>query len=100
MSPNRDPLLMARSDREWTIVQMLYRDPKPVSPQYPAGFKSRSEAWVVPVGLKSHALVAVARWFAEDQSRGRNLHEVHFYPRNYADQYRALTAAGRVIPNV
>lgn len=76
---------------------MLYRDPRPVTPQYPAGWSYRCEQYVVNHPLKSEAKVTVQDWFDADRTRLENLHAVHYYPRNYVDDARRLRAAGRVI---
>lgn len=88
---------MKRSERDWTIVAILYRDPCPVDPWHPAGWKSRCEKYIVNRPLKSEAEDIVAGWFAADRTRLKNLDEVHYYPRNYVDDARRLRAAGRVI---
>ena len=87
----------SRRDRNWTIVQMLYRDPVPVSERHPAGWTHRREKYVVMNGLKSRAEAVVEGWLSTYPSRREHLHEVHYYPRNYAGDYRALVAAGRVL---
>lgn len=87
-----------RRSRNWTIVQMLYRDPVEVSERHPMGWEHRSEKFVVIEGLKSRAVPIVEAWLDRD---GRELygdpHEIYYYPRNYADDFRRLTAEGRVI---
>lgn len=88
---------MSRAARNWTIVSFLYRDPQPVSERHPAGWSSRLEKYVVLTGLKSRAQEIVGEWLVQELSRSVNLHDVHYYPRNYVDDYRQLVTAGRVI---
>lgn len=88
---------MKRQDRNWTIVAMMYRDPVPVDDMHPGGWEHRCEKYVVLNGLKANAEQAVARWLSENPEHVDYLASVHYYPRNYVDDYRALTAAGRVI---
>lgn len=89
--------MTARSERDWTIAQMQYRDPCPVSALHPAGWEHRCERYVVETPLKSTASDAVERWLDADPSRRENLHAVNYYPRNYVDMARSLRASGRVI---
>jgi hypothetical protein len=86
-----------RADRNWTIVSMHYRDPRPVSERHPAGWTSRCEKYVVYAPLKSEAERIVGAWLANDPERGRHLNSIDYYPRNYVNQARELSAAGRVI---
>lgn len=86
-----------RSDRDWTIAQMLYRDPAPVSPEHPAGWTHRCEKYVVGCPLKSGAETLVAAWLDADPARREHLHVVRYYPRNYVDMARQLRAEGREI---
>lgn len=88
---------MSRRDRDWTIVAIHYRDPRPVSLEYPAGWKYRCEKYIVNQPLKSEAEAIVGRWLDEHWLRSAHLHEICYYPRNYADDARQLRAAGRVI---
>jgi hypothetical protein len=88
---------MMRSDRDWTIVQMLYRDPCAVYDTHPRGWEHRQEKYVVNDPLKSKAEVIVARWLEAHPEYAANLHEVNYYPRNYIVEARELCAAGRVI---
>lgn len=85
------------TQRDWTIVQMLYRDPCPVTEATPAGWTHRQEQYVVNEPLKSEAEVIVKRWLEAHPSHAVNLSEVNYYPRNYIDSARYLRAAGRVI---
>lgn len=87
-----------RSQRNWTIVQILYRDPCPVSPTHPGGWSSRCEKYVVDTPLKSEAKIIVGKWLNQSPILlKKNLHEIHYYPRTYVDQERALRAQGRII---
>ncbi len=88
---------MKRSDRNWTIVQILYRDPCPVTADHPAGWEHRVEKYVVDTPLKSEAQEIVERWLDDFPSQRENLHKVHYYPRNYVDMADDLRARGRVI---
>ncbi len=88
---------MSRSDRNWTIVQMLYRDPRPVTVEHPCGWEHRAERYVVDTPLKSEAQEIVERWLNANQSQWKDLHEINYYPRNYVDMADDLRARGRVI---
>ena len=88
---------MNRSDRNWTIVQMLYRNQCPVTAGHPCGWAHRAEKYVVDTPLKSEAEKIVERWLDDDETRRWDLHEIHYYPRNYVDMANDLRARGRVI---
>jgi hypothetical protein len=47
---------MSRSDRDWTIAQLHYRDPDLTSP---SGWRHRCERYVVSSPFKSEACVRV-----------------------------------------
>ncbi len=84
--------------RDWTIVQMFYRDRCPVDATHPLGWESRCEKYVVETGLKSLAVPEVEAWLDADLVRRDGLHEVHYYPRSYVAEAKQLRAAGRWIP--
>ena len=88
---------MSRSDRNWTIVAIFYRDPVPVDHLHPGGWKHRCEKYVVYEPLKKDAERIVEAWLHEDSSRRVNLHSITYYPRNYVDMERDLSARGRII---
>lgn len=88
---------MSRSDRDWTIVHISYRDSCPVTDRTPRGWRHRLERYVVNRPLKSEVDIIVAAWFAADRTRLIDLRCVNYYPRNYVDEARELRAAGRVI---
>ncbi len=88
---------MKRSDRNWTIVTIFYHDQVPVSDRYPFGSRHRCEKYVVYEPLKCEAEKIVEAWLHEDSSRRVNLHEVHYYPRNYVDMERDMRDRGRII---
>ncbi len=88
---------MSRRDRNWTIVQMYYRDPEPVSAAHPSGWSHRCEKYVVYEPLKSDAERLVESWLNGDPSRRENLYAVHYYPRNYVDIEHDLRLRGRII---
>lgn len=88
---------MKRSDRNWTIVSVLYTDPHPISEKYPFGRKSRCERYIVLDPLKSNAEKIVQAWLKADPSRTVNLEEIYYYPRNYVDMACDLKARGRII---
>jgi hypothetical protein len=83
-----------RNTRDWTIAQMLYRDPVP---DHPARWAHRCEKYVVECPLKSGAETLVAAWLDAVPARREHLHVVHYYPRNYVAMARQLRAEGRVI---
>lgn len=87
-----------RSDRNWTIVQMIYRDSRPVDERHPAGWATRCERFVVMTPSRAHAKCHVMAWLDHG---GRETygepHEIYYYPRNYVTLRDSLTAAGRVI---
>ena len=86
-----------RQGRDWTIAQMLYRDPVPASDMHPAGWRHRCEKYVVESPFKSEAAALVASWLDADPARREYLHAVHYYPRNYVAMARQLRTEGRVI---
>lgn len=88
---------MSRSGRNWTIVQLLYRNPRPVTAEHPAGWAHRAEMYIVDTPLKSEAQEIIEHWLDDDETRRRNLHKIHYYPRNYVDIADDLRARGRVI---
>lgn len=89
---------MKRSERNWTIVQIIYHDPCDVTDATPMGWKSRVEKYVVETGLKSEAESIVGSWLScEPLTRIKHLYEIHYYPRNYVDQADQLRCDGRVI---
>ncbi len=88
---------MKRSDRNWTIVQILYHDPCPISDTHPCGWEHRQEKYVVYEPLKSDVEKIVEAWLHEDSSQRVNMHVIHYYPRNYVDLERSLRLQGRII---
>jgi hypothetical protein len=86
-----------RSERNWTIVSLHYRDPRPVSERHPAGWTARCERYVVYAPLKSEAERIVGAWLNGNPEQARHLDDISYYPRNYVDMERALRADGRVI---
>lgn len=93
MPPDSHSLLRRLDARDFTVVSALYRDPKPITPQYPAGWKSRCEQFVVMSGLKSAAKVP-AMLYADDH--WGTPEELHLYPRTYVQLARHLVSVGRV----
>ena len=83
-------------NKNFTIVQALYRDPMPKSERYPAGWTHRSEYWVADHPLKS-VVAPIADEFLTGLSDGDALHEIWFYPRSYKDRARDCLRTGRVI---
>lgn len=83
-------------NKNFTIVQAFFHDPKPVSERYPAGWTHRSEYFVA-----DHPYKSVVQPIAEAYLRSRDdadaFAEVHFYPRSYKDRARECLMLGRVI---
>lgn len=84
----------ALSERNFTVVSATYRDPKPVTAQYPMGWKSRCEQFVVMTPFKREARAPALAYATE---RWGEPHEIHLYPRNYVQLAGHLISVGRVV---
>lgn len=80
--------------RDFTVAQAFYRDTVPVSDRHPMGWAHRQEKFLV---LSPFVRVArpLAQAYALEQWGEPS--EMHFYPRVYVDDARALAKAGRVV---
>jgi hypothetical protein len=80
--------------RNFTVVQAFYRDPKPVTPQYPMGWKTREEKVLVMTPFVKQARPLARVYFDAKFGTPR---EIHCYPRNYIDDARRLISEGKVV---
>jgi hypothetical protein len=93
MSPSEIPREQIER-RDFSLVGVNYRRPRPVSERHPAGWEHESHKFVVgspsvPVARRVGRAYAAMRWGEP--------HQVHVYPRNYIQDARQLVAAGECV---